>query len=295
MRYLQEFLEIPSVPDGFEEPDYGLLKKNYMKNCHRAYLAGLDQDGKTEIQRQMEKTLRLLEDDLNAETEEAICNAKGIPKSGGALPPPPPKTSVSAREARITAAVKGMGQVKHSTSRPPPTRQPLNARTTSRPASAASATRPASSSVSATRPTSSHQRQAVNTIDSRKAVEALSQRPSRPASSASCHSRSASSAREPSRKPSHSRSGSVVTKNTIGYSIGQNLRGNVKKTVSRAKLESTLDAMERIQREDDEAEARFVAHIPEGVDDDGIIVDFPSPSIEGDDDGDEEFFMTMPE
>ena len=53
--------------------------------------------------------------------------------------------------------------------------------------------------------------------------------------------------------------------------------------------------MERIQREDDDAEARFVAHIPEGVDDDGIIVDFPSPPIEGDDDGDEEFFMTMPE
>ena len=100
--------------------------------------------------------------------------------------------------------------------------------------------------------------------------------------------------REPSWKPSHSRPGSVVTKNTIGYSAGQNLRSNVKKTVSKAKLESTLDAMERIQREDDEAEARFVAHVvdddDDDDDDDGIVEDFPSLLIEED-----EFFMTMPE
>ena len=98
--------------------------------------------------------------------------------------------------------------------------------------------------------------------------------------------------REPSWKPSHSRPGSVVTKNTIGYSAGQNLRSNVKKTVSRAKLESALDAMERIQREDDEAETRFVAHVVDGDDDDddGIVVDFLSPLIDED-----EFLMTMPE
>ena len=50
--------------------------------------------------------------------------------------------------------------------------------------------------------------------------------------------------------------------------------------------------MERIQREDDEAEARFVAHVvdDDDDDDDGIVVDFPSLLIEED-----EFFMTMPE
>ena len=80
-------------------------------------------------------------------------------------------------------------------------------------------------------------------------------------------------------------------KSTIGYHHGREVRDTVKKTV---KLESTLDAIERIQREDEEAEANPTLPpmflLPEVEAEDDVIVEFPSPLIEDE----EEFFMAMP-
>ncbi|KAF8252620.1 hypothetical protein K440DRAFT_657829 [Wilcoxina mikolae CBS 423.85] len=294
--------ELPFVPEGIEEePDYEWMKKNYMKGCFRTYLADVDEDGKSELQRRMEENFRMLEAELDAESEEAICNAKGIRKPKATIT----KASVPARDTKTRRAEeKKASEAKRSTSR---SRQPSNARPTpSRPTSAASVTRPTSSSASITRPTSSSQRRAASTLDSRKAAEALSQRPTssasntHPESRLARHSRSGSTTVEAPKRPlsfsrSHSRSGSVpsavVTKSTVGYTAGREVRDNVKKTVSKAKLESALDAIERIQREDEEADAAMpLILIPED-DEDDVVVELPSPLIEDE----EEFFMTMPE
>ncbi|KAF8538520.1 hypothetical protein BDD12DRAFT_806052 [Trichophaea hybrida] len=298
--------ELPFVPEGIEkEPDYEWMKKNYMKGCFRTYLADVDEDGKSELQRRMEENLRMLEAELDAESEEAICIAKGIRKPKATIT----KVSVPARDTKTRRTEgKKASEVKRSTSR---SRQPSNARPApsrpnSRPTSAASVTRPTSSSASITRPTSSSQRRAASTLDSRKAAEALSQRPTssasntRPESKLARHSRSGSTTVETSKRPlsfsrSHSRSGSVpsavVTKSTVGYTAGREVRDNVKKTVSKAKFESALDAIERIQREDEEADAAMsLILIPED-DEDDVVVELPSPLIEDE----EEFFMTMPE
>jgi len=106
------------------------------------------------------------------------------------------------------------------------------------------------------------------------------------------------SALKPSNTQTRSRS---YSNTTIGYRTGREIKDKVKREVAKTKFESALDAIERIQREDEERfgpldeinyalpSALSVENAEEDSDD-SVVVDFPSPLMD-DEDG---FFMTMP-
>jgi len=313
------------VPEGFEEPDYENLRRTYMRNCHRTYLSGFDEDGKTELQRQLEESYRQLGADLDTETEKLLDEINGTVK-----PKAPAEASVPRSGA--LAVTNTRGPVDDRTVRPRDTKRSTSSATirqkitsTSRPTSrpdSRSSVRPTSghpSSSTATGPTSASLRR-VNSIDSKKAAELLA----RPNSSASvrgpesklkAHTRSASTSMPPPKKPlsvskkqqsalkpsnTQTRSRSY-SNTTIGYRTGREIKDKVKREVAKTKFESALDAIERIQREDEERfgpldeinyalpSALSVENAEEDSDD-SVVVDFPSPLMD-DEDG---FFMTMP-
>jgi len=306
------------VPEDYEAPDYSSLK-NYMRGCYRAYLAGIDENGKSELQRSVEASQRMLEEDLDAETEELEAQLNRGTRKLRQKSAESTIKGTTARTGSITvnktrrseSTVRKLAEIKR-----PGTSRPGSSASNSRQATSRSSSRPASSA-SISRPTASSHQRTASTADSRKAAQMLSQRPSSSLSNSRAdtrlnrHARTASAstsatAKKPfpfSSKPtaapssrSRSRPRSVASnidnpalKSTIGYHHGREVRDTVKKSV---KLESTLDAIERIQREDEEAEANLalppILLIPEVEEEDDVVVEFPSPLIE-----EEEFFIAM--
>jgi len=90
------------VPEGFEEPDYENLRRTYMRNCHRTYLSGFDEDGKTELQRQLEESYRQLGADLDTETEKLLDEINGTVK-----PKAPAEASVPRSGALAVTNTRG--------------------------------------------------------------------------------------------------------------------------------------------------------------------------------------------
>jgi hypothetical protein len=333
------------VDDIQDLPNLDSLLNTYMNGCYRAYISGLDEDGKTELQREMEKNFRRLEADLDAESEDIINKIKGIgePKSisSGPNTVKPSENVVSRTRHEEDRAARGTKETASTFSRANsiirPAALPVTRPTASSAArSASSSNRPpsnfrptqgasgsrSSSSASIPRPNSATPRR-VNTMDSnmdsKRAAELLLQRPSsaasitHPQSQSHGHSRSASTYTAVSRRPlpssanknasakiSHSRTRSrspssagaiAASRTTIGYNSGREVRDAVKKEVSRFKLESALDAIERIQREDEEKFGPLDGGYPTPIFefDEDVIAELPSPLM-----SDDEFFMIMP-
>ncbi|CCX32305.1 hypothetical protein FPQ18DRAFT_377203 [Pyronema domesticum] len=328
--------DLPFVPEGFEEPNYTWLAKNYMRGCHRAYLAGVDDNGKTELQRKLEKNMLLLDAELEEETLAAIENAKGTSRS----------------KPVVAVANKAPALVKRSTSRPavatrrstsrPASRNEPSKRSTSRPATQRSNSRPATtrpaSAASNTRPTSAASTRPTSAAsvrptararpppslsagtarrivssEARKAAEALARpaaprpesrqgrsvtRPESRQGRTTSTTKSTSVSKPVQKSRSVSRSANVrstrpaaaanqVTKSTIGYHTGKEVGKEVKKS-----LETALEAIERVQREDEDREQGGEFLIAQEEEEDGVIVDMPSPVfLELEDE--EEFVMTM--
>jgi hypothetical protein len=266
-----------------------------MRGAHRAFLAGIDEEGKSALQRSMEANQRRLDAELDAETEALVAKISRRPPPRSRIPS---SGALEVSKTRAVSKTRRMEEkkpaVKRSTSRPGtaisrPTSRAGTASTrpasrtgttaTSRPTSRAgtAASRPASRSgttasarptTSTSRPSSRTHTRTASTADSKKAAELLSQRP-----------RSTSMRTTSNPRPTRPTTATapIPAPKTIGYHAGRDIKVNV------------LDAIEQIQREDAEAEELGLPAIiiP---DDDDVVIDMPSPLILEEE---EEFVFTL--
>ena len=227
----------PFVPEGFEPIDLVSLRKNLMRGCHRAYLAGIDASGKTALQRKVEANQRRLDAELDEETDQLVAALGGKRRE---MPPPPQRWGVESVRSR------------------------------SRPASAAARSGP------------------LSAASGRKS--ATGRRPGSAASNGSAPdvARPTAASRHRAAARSREREGRVAARRPLSFSAKPvpAAAKQVKRKVF--KMESTVEAMERLKREDEEAE-KEVRVLPE---DEEVVVDYPSPLAFEEEE--EEFVMTMP-
>lgn len=183
-----------------------------MTGCHRTYLAGLDEDGKTKVERDIEANIARREAELDAEADE-ILNER-------------PRQPLALNTAKQNRAV---GVTRSTSISKPKQRIPL---------------RPDSRGKNTEKPT---HRRGTSTTDARKTATVSSQ-PSyaRPTSSASTRVRNTSTTT--TERPT-SRRGTAPSHNSIGYTAGRALKAEAKRIQQR---ETALEAIERILREDEE-------------------------------------------
>ncbi|KAA8909306.1 hypothetical protein FN846DRAFT_623078 [Sphaerosporella brunnea] len=283
--------EIPFTPEGFEESlDFTYLKNNYMRGCHRAYLAGIDEDGKSSLQRTLEANQRRLNAELDAETEELVAKISRKPSLATrrmedqkpAMTTSSSRAASSASTARPTsragtATARPTSRAGTSSSRPSSRAGSTTTRPTSSRPSSRTSVRPPASTASLSRPTASSNARSVSTADSRKAAEMLSQRPR-----STSTSRPTTSTRPTSshgvKKSFTTNTKPIPAPKTLGYRAGREIRDGVKAGVSQVRLESALDAIERIQREDAAAEELGLPPIILEEEED-VVVDMPSPLV----------------
>lgn len=302
--YAYKTIDIPWAPDDLDEFDIEDLKNTYMRDCHRTYLADLDEEGKSAVTRHTEELYRKGRAELDAETEELMDEIKGRAPIRNLKPKASTvsSSSINVPKTRIGASngtVRGSREIK----------------------------RPATSTATA-RPTSRPVSRGASTLDSRRAASALAKRPSsRPTSSASVrhveskvipkgHSRSVSTSVVPPNKKfssgrapkessirSHARSKSISTtaheaasRNSIGYTTGRQVGKVVVKELDvKPQKETALEAIERIIAEDEATFGPIDAPLDTIVyddppEEDEIVLDIPESLID-----DEEFFMPIPE